>query len=241
MTTADVFGIGQINELVAEKRIEDAQAECMEQTDALMGILMSKEEYREEYLALWSTKRSNPMAVFEDATAEKKKSTAKPTKKTSSLHANVKVLPGQSLPEAVVANALREASRGAQGKQEKVAKVEKTVIPPPVNKTVAEKPDDQEKPTTKAPTEIEAKPKKLPAHDGFELPAVIADKTKEETAAVKEVGIMQRWFRLDLQILCFEGRRFSSQRRERGTPFRITRKTTVGAHRSAKEKESRAG
>ena len=186
---------------MAEKRIEDAQAECMEQTDALMGILMSKEEYREEYLTLWSTKRSNPMAVFEDGTAEKKKSAAKPTKKTSSLHANVKVLPGQSLPEAVVANALKEASRAAQGKQAREVKAATTVISPPVNETVAEKPEVQEKPITKAPEATEAKPKKLPAHDGFELPAVIADKTKEETAAVKEVSSIQHDFWLDRRFL----------------------------------------
>lgn len=175
----------QIRSLVDEKRIEEAQEECMEQTNSLMSLIMANEDYKKEYLALWSTKRINPMAIFEDTSTEKAKTpTTKPVKKKSTLHGNLQVLPGQSIPEAVVADALREASDTIHGKTSKKGKSE--IQPPPqVQQPVNIEREARPKPATKAPVPP-AKTKRAVEHKDFELPAVIAEKTKEPASSVVE-------------------------------------------------------
>jgi len=175
----------QIRSLIDEKRIEEAQEQCMEQTNSLMSLITGNEEYRKEYLALWSTKRINPMAVFEDPTTGKTKTVAsKPVKKKSALHGNIPILPGQSIPDAVVADTLREAHASLHGKTTKKTKSEEPPLPVAPQPPVAAKPEIKEKPPAKA--SVPAKSKRLVAHDDFELPAVIAEMTKESESIVKE-------------------------------------------------------
>jgi len=174
----------QIRSLIDEKRIEEAQEQCMEQTNSLMSLITGNEEYRKEYLALWSTKRINPMAVFEDPTTGKPKTVAsKPVKKKSALHGNIPILPGQSIPDAVVADTLREAHASLHGKTTKKTKSEEP-LPVAPQPPVTSKPEIKEKPSVKVP--VPAKSKRPVAHDDFELPAVIAEMTKESESVVKE-------------------------------------------------------
>jgi len=175
----------QIRSLVDDKRIEEAQEQCMEQTSSLMSLITGNEEYRKEYLALWSTKRTNPMAGFEDAVTEKTKTpAAKPVKKKSALHGNLQVLPGQSIPDAVVADTLREAHANLHGKTSKKIKSEEPQVPvapqPPVVKS-----EVKEKTPSKVPAAA-SKSKRVVVHTDFELPAVIAEMAKESDSDIKE-------------------------------------------------------
>lgn len=175
----------QIRSLVDEKRIEEAQEQCMEQTNSLMSLITGNEEYRKEYLALWSTKRINPMAVFEDPTTGKTKTVvSKPVKKKSALHGNIPILPGQSIPDAVVADTLREAHASLHGKTTRKTKSVEPSLPVAPQQPVTAKPEMKEKPPVKAP--VPTKSKRAVAHDNFELPAVIAEMTKESEPVVKE-------------------------------------------------------
>lgn len=169
-----------------EGRVEEAQEECRAQSEALMTMFMTNQEYKQDYLELWSTKRPNPMAIFEETTTEKPKNTSsKPQKKKSTLHANLQVLPGQSIPDAVVADTLREATAAVYGtKPMKKSRAIEEPVPVQPLRTQAVPVDaiEKEKETPISPV----KEKKPVINDDFELPAVVLGMKKEpEIPAVR--------------------------------------------------------
>ena len=123
---------------------------------------------------MWSTKRANPLAIFEDAATEKAKSTsAKSSKKKSSLHGNLQVAPGKTIAEAVVEDTLREANASLHAKPKKETQPIEVKQPPP------EQPSIQPKPSEKTSAQTPTKTKRSPVQDDFELPTVIAEKSKD--------------------------------------------------------------
>lgn len=171
----------QIRDLVQKGSIEEAQFRCYEQTNEFMKEFVTNDEIKEEYLRLWEGKRANPMAAFEKKRTNQKQESSK---KTSTLHGNLKVLPGQSLPDAVVADVLRDAD----------AKLKKTP-----NKKTKTKPIKEDKPTppvesmkteivqsTLNKPPVSVKPKKTNIDPEFQLPAVIAETAKAKQDSGKK-------------------------------------------------------
>eukprot|EP00210_Caulerpa_lentillifera_P003620 g3455.t1 len=179
-----------IRDLVREGRIQEAQYLCSEQTNTFMTLLMTNEEYKEEYMHLWEGKRVDPMAAFHSKSGKNQKSET--SKKTSTLHGGVKVLPGQSLPDAVVANVLKDAdakikkSANKKAPKTKPIKEEKSPAPTEPIKTEPTVPE-----VSKTP--VLSKPKKLNFDPEFELPAVIAETTRarQEEAEKKDSVIKE--------------------------------------------------
>lgn len=169
----------QIRELVQKGSIEEAQFRCYEQTNEFMKEFVSNDEFKEEYLRLWEGKRVNPMATFEN-----KRTKQDSSKKTSTLHGNVKVLPGQSLPDAIVADVLRDADaklKKTPNKKTKAKPVKEDKPTPPVESV---KTEAIESSTNKPPVSI--KPKKTNIDPEFQLPAVIVETAKAKQESGKK-------------------------------------------------------
>lgn len=180
----------RVRELVASGGIAAAQDLCRDQTEKMMNKLNTDKAYRTEYLRLWETQRKPPISfMMDDAGADKIKPKAQKPKKVNSIHGNVKIKPGQTLAEAVVASVLEEVDGGAplpiRTPPTRVSKP----TPAPAEAIVLSKPVEEERKAEKKPQQ---KSKKVIDQGDFELPEVVVKEVLNKTPEEKRsTGLMK--------------------------------------------------
>ncbi|GMH44752.1 hypothetical protein BSKO_12704 [Bryopsis sp. KO-2023] len=182
----------RVRELVASGGIPAAQDLCRDQVERMMTKLNTDKEYRAEYLRLWETQRKPPISfMVDDAGADKVKPKAQKPKKVDSIHGNVKLEPGQSLADAVVARVLREAN--GEAAPAPVARAPKRTSLPAKPVIVVE--DAPVETTSQAKAEKKAAPKKTKKvidQGDFELPEVVIKEVLNKTAKEKMNAVVKK-------------------------------------------------